>query len=190
MKARDDLIFKAEASIRYHKCRAEHFGARNRWISILSIFSGTGVVAGTLAQYPSVALALGIIIAFANAYKLAAKPDQVAGDHEKWSSEWSHLQGEVKGIPQPGDEQMAKWHARVSEINGQCTEDMKVVKNHCWNEAMTSLGPPDIPYTFTLFQRWTKHFLRHAHGFDRQNQAAVKAAAERRAREGAGAGNG
>lgn len=166
---RGDIIFIAEGSVRYHRCRAEHFAFRNRWLSILSAFLGTGVVAATIAQYPLAALISGVIIALANTYRLVAKPDQIGRDHERWCREWGSLLGEVQGTSEPNGKTLSKWISRVSDLNSQCFEDMKAAKNHCYNEAMTALGRSGTPYVLTKFQKWSKNLLPHTHSFDQQN---------------------
>jgi len=183
---RDQLIFKATGSVRYHRYRAEHFAKRNRWIAFISIFSGTGVVAGIVAQYPNVSLALGIIIAFLNTYALVTKPEEVSKTHEKWCGEWSKLLGEVDAVPHPTEQQLSKWTIRASNLDGQCMDDMKAVKAHAFNDAVTALGRGDKPYEISWFQSWTKNFLAHSHGFDRQNQAFAAQAKKARGQAATG----
>jgi len=138
---------------------------------MLSIFLGTGVVVSLLATASILASIAGISVALANTYRLVAKPEQTAREHEKWCQEWAELLAEVHADKTPTQKTLSKWIKRVQHLNSQCFEDMKAVKAHVYNETMTALGRKGRPYTLSWLQRQTKHYLPHTHGFDSQNLA-------------------
>lgn len=168
---RNRIIFIVEGSIRYHRARAEHFLFRARWLTIVSAFLGGGVFIAAISSFPAVTSAAGLLVAAVSTYQLVAKPDEAARQHEEWCRDWSRLRGEVEAQPLPSKAILNKWIKRVTELNGEVLEDMKVVKAQVYNETMGALGRKGTPYRITRFQRWTKHVLAHTHAFDEQNLA-------------------
>lgn len=172
---RDQLIFRAEIWVRYHKSRAEHFAARNTWISIITIFAGTGVVAGYVATNPILYLILGIVIAFLNTVRMVTKPGQLCAENTKLSKAWFKFKGEVEADDELTEEQRKLLVKRANELESQCLDDMRALTACCFNDAITALGRAKKPYKISRLQKWTKNLFKHTHAFDNQNQAFAKA---------------
>lgn len=174
-----DLLLNSEISSRYHLSRAQHFAARASWISIITIFAGTGVVAGAIKTNADVSLILGIVIAFLNTVRMVTKPAEQSGEHLRLGKAWSAIRGELEADSAPAEEQWKQLLKQANELEGQCMEDMRALKYYCTNDALGALGRSAKRYEINLVQKWTKHLFKHTHGFDRQNEAFEKARRKR-----------
>jgi hypothetical protein len=169
VKNPEEVLFVAEGSVRYHRARASHFVDRAKWLTIITLVLGSAAFLSIVGGLPAVGSATSILVVMINAYRLVAKPDELARTHQKLCQEWSQLKSEVQTSVAPESTQMKKWVPKANALTSECMEDMKAVKAHVFNETMAALGRDGSPYRLTRFQRLTKHILPHTHSFDEQN---------------------
>lgn len=163
---RGEILFIAEASIRYHRARADFFEALSKTLSIAILVMGGGAFATILANAPAAAPIAGLAIAILSAYRLAGKPDQCAAQHREWLRQWCEILGDVAANAAPTQKILAAWIRRRQRIDAECVGEMNALKAHCFNRTLAALGRRAKPYPLKFRHRAFKHFFRFTHAFD------------------------
>lgn len=164
---KSELIFAAEASCRYHDARARFLQGFASLLTILSVVLGGSAFAtlvnGALAP---AAPWIGLVIAFLNAYRFVAKPEQLGGQHRTWARAWADLLADLRATPTVSAAKSRAWIKTHSSLNAECSGEMVALKAYCFNATLGALGLKDKPYPIKWRHRTFKNIFKFTHAFD------------------------
>ena len=138
---RDDILFAAEVSTRYHRRRATFLGDADRLLTFFQLLAGASAfgtlvtAGGTLfAQWATALVTLAATVQAVFGMSVAACR------HEAWLKRWSDLLIEVRLNGDPSPEMLAAWARTRAMIEQEHVGELRALERDCANKARKVLG--------------------------------------------------
>jgi hypothetical protein len=162
---RSDILFDADASVRYHKRRCAFLENANFALTAAVLVLGSGAVVALMTQLlpPTIGIVALAVGAAMGAVKLVYKPDHCAVKHADWTKRWTAILTEAKNTPNPSAAKLADWVPGKHAIEAECIGEMNALKADCWNRTRRAQDRLGKPYRL----RWY-HRSVHAHAAVRE----------------------
>jgi hypothetical protein len=147
------MLFRAEASVRYHRRRAAFLEQLDLFLTVALLACGGGTFITVLADLGHYAAAAGLIVTAVALVQLVYKPEACATRHRQWLKRWSDILAEVRASDDPPAEVVAGWEKRRQAIEVECVLELAALKADCFNKTARALGRDIEPYRFGRLQR-------------------------------------
>jgi hypothetical protein len=160
------MMFRAEASVRYHRRRAAFLERVNLLMTLITVAAGGGIFVTLSASIQGFAGAAGLVVAIIGVIQMVYTPEACAAKHKQWLKRWSTILAEVKSVDGPSKTQLANWIKRQLEIEAECVGEMNALKADCFNRTMRALDREGTPYRLTWRHRLLMQVISFEHAFE------------------------
>lgn len=148
-----DMEFKAAASARYHRRRAAFLERVSRLISAAILVGGAAAFVSVVGEANLFAKIVSAGIVLAGVVQIVFQTDRCAEEHKQWLRAWNGMLAEIQQNENASPELMNGWLKRQYEIESDCSAEMRVLANDCYNRTMNELGRNGEPFKITRWQR-------------------------------------
>lgn len=162
---RDDILFLAEMSSRYHRRRAAFLERLSNLFNAVTLIGGASAflalinsgseTANDLAKF------LTAMIAIIGVVQSIYRIEQAAFENKKWLVEWMDLLTEVYNNENPSAEMIRDWVRRKNILDSQTVCELRALQVDCANKTASALG---LHYSGRL--RWYHKFLMQVISFE------------------------
>ncbi len=154
-----ELNCHIQRSIRYHRARERFFAGWSRWISFLSLLSGSAVVVALLARLPDwVALGFGASVAALQAGELIWSLSGKARLHADLAGAFIGLEQELARQPDASLADIRAPRAEILRIEAREPPIKRYLDLICHNQVARAIGSDDIE-RLSFWQRWFAQYL-------------------------------
>lgn len=156
-----ELLCHVQRSIRYHRLRERFFAQWSRFISLLTLVSGSAVVATILSNLPDWAsLAAGVTIVVLQAIQLIWGLDQKARLHSDLASEFVGIEREIARQGELSNEQIKELNSEILRIEAREPPIKRYLDLICHNQVARSIGSNDVE----RLKWWQRMFAQYLNG--------------------------
>jgi len=140
-----ELECHIQRSIRYHRARERFFAGWSRWISFLSLLSGSAVVVSLLAKLPDwVALSFGAFVAALQASELIWSLSDKARLHADLAVAFLGLEQELARLDTASISDIRTLRADILRIEAREPPIKRYLDLICHNQVARAIGSDDI----------------------------------------------
>ena len=141
-ESRWGMDFDVSKSIRYHSLRRSFWEQADFWSKMITIMSGSAVLATVSAGRHGWAQALAILVAVASAMDLVLGFSQRARVHDGLLRSFSKLLQDIAASPSPTNDVLWEWKRRRLEIEMDEPGVVDLLERRCAGEEAIARGCP------------------------------------------------
>jgi hypothetical protein len=153
MADRAEMLFRAEASVRYHRRRAAFLEQLDLFLTLVLLAAGGGTFITVASDVNGYAAGAGLVVTAIGLIQLVYKPEACAARHRQWLKRWSAVLAEVRSSDEPTPHQIAAWVQTQHEIETECVLELAALKADCFNRTARALERDAIPYKLRSHHR-------------------------------------
>jgi hypothetical protein len=174
MTTRDELLFDAEMSAKYHRRRATFLERASSAMSVAILAGGAGAFASLFGETTTIAKFATLIVAIVGIVQIVFQTDRCAAEHRRWLKAWSAMITEIRQTEVASQEQLNDWVARRYALEGECVGEMRALQEDCYNRTMVALERQGAPTPITAWQRMWMQLFSFENAFQRQAKPQSK----------------
>ncbi|WP_140419337.1 hypothetical protein [Sphingobium sp. Z007] len=154
MDVRDEMQFRAELSVRYHRRRASFLDRTSQLMTLTSLIGGAAAFASLIGD-PNTIFAkwATLIITALTLIQSVFRIDAAAAEHKMWLREWSKLLLNIRQNEHPTEAQIGEWMHAQTELDSSCVSEMRALEADCWNRTTEQMGYNDAPARVSWYHK-------------------------------------
>jgi hypothetical protein len=154
MDLRDEMQFRAELSVRYHRRRASFLDRTSQIMTLTSLIGGAAAFASLIGD-PNTIFAkwATLVITALTLVQSVFRIDAAAAEHKMWLREWSKLLLNIRQIENPTESQVSNWMQIQTELDSSCVNEMRALEADCWNRTAQQMGYSDAPAQINWYHK-------------------------------------
>lgn len=162
---RDDILFLAEMSSRYHRRRAAFLERLSNFFNAVTLIGGASAFLALLNAgsdiSTDIAKALTALIAIIGVVQSIYRIDAAAFENKRWLVEWMELLTDVYNNESPSAELLKDWIRRKNILDSQTICELRALQEDCFNKTADALG---LQHSGKL--RWHQKLLMQVFSFE------------------------
>lgn len=154
MTTRDDMLFSAELSVRYHRRRASFLDISGSLASLVTVIGGAGAFLTLLGgENTAIAKIATLSLTVVGTIQLVFKTETAAAAHKLWLKQWSRMLQEIRANENPSPEIIAKWVTERYSIEADCVTELRALQIDCFNRTTQALDLDGAPLPLRWWHR-------------------------------------